>query len=146
MNISTKQMGIITTTITITNLVDEILAERGFIPEEQVRSITLDNVLVDTGATRLCLPPDIINHLGLPLAEEIEVQTAAGVIKTRLFKRVSLTVEGRKGEFTCTELPGGKDALLGVIPLEELGLQPDVINQQLILLPNTGKDTYHMIL
>jgi predicted aspartyl protease len=143
---NSNQMGIITITITVTNLVDEILAERGFIPNEQVRSITLDNVLVDTGATRLCLPADIINRLGLPLSGEIEVKTAAGVVKARLFKRVTLTVEGRKGEFTCTELPGGQDALLGVIPMEELGLQPDVINQRLILLPETGKNTYHMIL
>jgi predicted aspartyl protease len=63
---NSNQMGIITITITVTNLVDEILAERGFIPNEQVRSITLDNLLVDTGATRLCLPADIINRLGLP--------------------------------------------------------------------------------
>jgi len=66
MTISTKKMGIITTKITVTNLVDEILAERGFIPSEQIRSITLDKVLVDTGATRLCLPGDIITKLGLP--------------------------------------------------------------------------------
>ena len=132
--------------ITVTNLVDEILAERGFIPSEQVRSITLNNVLVDTGATRLCLPGNIITKLGLPLESEIDVKTAAGICKTRLFKRVSITVEGRKGEFTCTELPGGEDALLGVIPMEELGLQPDLINQRLILLPQTGKDTYHTIL
>ncbi|MEM6754203.1 MAG: retroviral-like aspartic protease family protein [Cyanobacteria bacterium P01_C01_bin.38] len=132
--------------ITVTNLVDEILAERGFIPNEQIRSITLDKVLVDTGATRLCLPGDIITKLGLPLESEIDVKTAAGICKTRLFKRASITVEGRKGEFTCTELPGGEDALLGVIPMEELGLQPDLINQRLILLPQTGKDTYHTIL
>lgn len=143
---STNKMGIVTTKITVTNLVDEILAERGFIPNEQVRSITLDSVLVDTGATRLCLPADVITQLGLPLAGEIDVKTAAGICKTRLFKRVTITVEGRKGEFTCTELPGGEDALLGVIPRSELGLQPDVINQRLILLPQTGKDTYHTIL
>lgn len=59
---------------------------------------------------------------------------------------MSITVEARKGEFTCTELPGGEDALLGVIPMEELGLQPDIINQRLILLPETRKDTYHTIL
>jgi predicted aspartyl protease len=146
MTTSTNKMGIVTTKITVTNLVDEILAERGFIPSEQVRSITLDNVLVDTGATRLCLPANIITQLGLPLENEIDVKTAAGICKTRLFKRVSITVEGRKGEFTCTELPGGEDALLGVIPMEELGLQPDIINQRLILLPQTGKDTYHTIL
>jgi hypothetical protein len=54
--IRTQEMGIVTTTITVSNLVDEILAERGFIQSEQIRSITINNVLVDTGATRLCLP------------------------------------------------------------------------------------------
>lgn len=63
---SSNKMGIITTTITVSNLVDEILAERGFTPKEQIRSITLDNVLVDIGATRLCLPANIIAQLGLP--------------------------------------------------------------------------------
>jgi predicted aspartyl protease len=142
----TEPMGIVTTTITVTNLVDEILAERGFIPLEQVRSITIAKVLVDTGATRLCLPAQIIAQLGLPLAGEIDVKTATGVSKARLFKRVSLAIAGRQGEFTCTELPGGEDPLLGLIPMEELGLQPDIIQQRLIVLPDRGNDTYHMIL
>lgn len=37
-------MGIVTTTIAVTNAIDEELVERGFIPKEQIRSITLDNV------------------------------------------------------------------------------------------------------
>lgn len=37
-------MGFVTTTITVTNAIDEELAERGFIPREQIRSITLENV------------------------------------------------------------------------------------------------------
>ncbi|MGB8699184.1 MAG: retropepsin-like aspartic protease [Thermosynechococcaceae cyanobacterium] len=140
-----RTMGIVTTTITVKNLMDEILAERGLIPTEEIRSITLDNVLVDTGATRLCLPTQAIEQLGLPLAEEIDVKTASGIQKTRLFKRLSLTVEGRTGEFTCVELPGGQDALLGVIPLESLGLQPDVIQQRLVVLPERGNNTYHLL-
>jgi hypothetical protein len=51
--IRTQEIGIVTTTITVSNLVDEILAERGFIKSEQIRSITINNVLVDAGATRL---------------------------------------------------------------------------------------------
>ena len=49
-------MGRVTATITITNHIDEVLGERGFIPAEQIRCITIDNVLVDTGATPLCKP------------------------------------------------------------------------------------------
>lgn len=135
-------MGTVTTTITVTNAIDEELVERGFIPREQIRSITLDNVLVDTGATRLCLPAEIIIELGLPLEKEIQVKTAVGVRNSRIFKLVNLIVEGRKNKFECMELPGGEDPLLGVIPLEKLGLQPDLKNQRLILLPKTKEDTY----
>jgi predicted aspartyl protease len=141
----TKQdIGIITTTLTVTNLVDAILAERCLISSEEVRSITLDNVLVDTGATRLCLPASIIAELGLPLAGEIDVKTATGLSKARLFRLARLTVLGRQGEFTCIELPGSEDPLLGVIPLGELGLQPDVIQQKLVLLSDQGINTYHL--
>ncbi len=59
---------------------------------------------------------------------------------------LDLTVGGRTSEFTCVELPEGSTPLLGLIPLEELGLQPDVIHQRLIVLPDKGKDTYHMAL
>ncbi|MEG5140810.1 MULTISPECIES: hypothetical protein [unclassified Microcoleus] len=65
-------MGRVTATIAVTNEVDKILADRGFIPTEQIRSLTLDNVLVDTGATRLCLPEEIIAQLGLNLVGEID--------------------------------------------------------------------------
>ncbi len=122
------------------------MQETGFIPAEQVRSVSLENVIVDTGGTRLCLPASIITQLGLTLDEEIEVNTAAGVQKARLFKRLSLAVKGRKGEFNCMELPGGEDSLLGLIPLESLGLQPDIINQRLIVLPDRGRNTYHLAL
>ncbi len=37
----TEKIGKVTTTITITNRIDQILAEKGFIPAEQIRSITL---------------------------------------------------------------------------------------------------------
>ncbi len=142
----TKKMGLVTATITVTNLVDEILQERGFITDSDVRSVTLENVIVDTGATRLCLPAPIIQQLGLTLDEEVEVKTAAGIQKARLFKRLSLSVGERKGEFNCMELPGGEDPLLGLIPLESLGLQPDIIKQQLIFLPDRGRNTYHLAL
>ena len=57
-------MGKVITTLVITNRLDEAKAEDGLIPMEQVRSVTLENVLVDTGATTLCLPKDVIARLG----------------------------------------------------------------------------------
>lgn len=147
MSVTTSQeMGKVTTTITLANRVDEILVARGFIPVEQVRSLTLDNVLVDTGTTRLCLPEGIISQLGLILQEEVDVKLAVGVRKVRIFRELSLTVEGREGTFNCLELPAGEDPLLGLIPLEDLGLEPDIKNQRLRVLPAEGKDTYLMVM
>jgi predicted aspartyl protease len=143
--ITDKRMGKVTTTIIITNRIDQILAERGFIKTDQIRSITLENVLVDTGATRLCLPQDIISELGLVLQGEVDVKIAVGV-QIRIFRELSLCVEGREGTFNCIELPAGTDPLLGLIPLEDLGLEPDLKNQRLRLLPIEGKETYLTVL
>ncbi|MEG4998682.1 aspartyl protease family protein [Microcoleus sp. B4-D4] len=135
-------MGRVTATIAVTNEVDKMLAERGFIATDQVRSITLDNVLVDTGATRLCLPEEIIAQLGLTLVGEIDGHTVIGSRKFRLFKNVSLALAGREGRYDCVELPAGQEPLIGLIPLEDLGLEPDLKNQRLIVLPNEGNQSY----
>lgn len=141
-----QPMGKVTATITVTNQVDQILAERGFIPVDQVRTLTLNNVLVDTGATRLCLPANLIAQLGLAPQDEVEVKTAVGVKRVRLFKQVILQVEGREGVYNCLELPNEAEPLLGLIPLEDLGLEPDLQNQRLRHLPTEGKDTYLTVL
>ena len=139
-------MGKVTASVTVANLVDQILAQRGFIPAEEIRSISLENVLVDTGATRLCLPADLIEQLGLTLAGEIDAKIAIGTQTVRVFKGLSLTLEGREGSFNCVELPTGEDPLIGLIPLEDLGLEPDLQHQCLRSLPMEGCDTYLTIL
>jgi predicted aspartyl protease len=141
-----KKMGKVLTTLTIINRADQILASRDVISEDEIRSITLNNVLVDTGATTLCLPAGAIAKLGLDLLKEVDVATAAGVQKARIFRDATLLLCGREGTFECLELPGGGDALLGVIPLEALGLEPDLRNQSLKVLPSESADTYLTIL
>ena len=135
-------MGKVTTSIRLTNHIDEMLAERGFIPSEQIRSIVLDDVVVDTGASELCLPEEVISQLGLPLAGEIEGITASETKNFRVFKNAFLSVEGREMAFNCIELPAGKEPLLGYFPLEALGLEPDLDKQQLRVLPNRGRQSY----
>ena len=46
-----RLMGKVTTTMIATNRADQIRAQSGVIPAEQIRSVTLTDVLVDTGAT-----------------------------------------------------------------------------------------------
>lgn len=144
---STDQaMGKILTTLTITNRADQILASRQVIPSEQVRSVTLSDVLVDTGATTLCLPSEVIEQLGLELLKEVDVATATGFSKARIFRDADVQLLGREGTFECLELPGGRSALLGVIPLEALGIELDLHNQTLKVLPEESVDTYLTIL
>lgn len=100
-NLQEKQRGQVVTTIAVTNRIDLVMAERGFIFAEEVRSVTLDNVVVDTGATLLSLPAPIISQLGLRLVGERDVETSAGITKSRIFAGVQIIVEGREGRFDC---------------------------------------------
>jgi predicted aspartyl protease len=144
-NLQAKQMGQVITTITVTNRIDRVMAERGFISAEEVRSVILDNVVVDTGATLLSLPAPIISQLGLIQVGEREVETSAGIKKGRIFADAQIIVEEREGRFDCLELPEGVSAvLLGVIPMEELGLEPDLKNRRLRVLPMNNQQTYLM--
>ena len=144
--IITEDMGKIYTTITVINRADQIRAEDGTIAPEQIRSLTLENVLVDTGATTLCLVPEVISRLGLQLLKEVDVATAKGIGKVRIFRDATLIIAGREGTFECWELPGGQNNLLGVIPLEALGLEPELRGQKLRVLPTESHETYLTIL
>ena len=143
---ATDSMGKVLTSMTITNRLDQADASRGRIEASAVRSVSLENVLVDTGATTLCLPADIIEELGLELLKGVDVSTANGVSKARVFQDARLSLCGREGTFECLELPGGQEPLLGVIPLEWLGLEPDLQNQVLRVLPSESAKTYFTIL
>ena len=129
LDLSEKVMGKVHTTLTIVNRADQVLVENGFWSEEQIRSITLKQVLVDTGATTLCLPSNLIHQLGLKLLKEVPVATAMGITTAHIYQDAKICLYGREGTFECLELPGGQDPLLGVIPLEMLGLEPDLKNQ-----------------
>jgi predicted aspartyl protease len=144
-NLQPKQMGQVITTITVTNFIDLVMAERGFIAADEVRSVILDKVVVDTGATLLSLPAPIISQLGLKQVGERDVETSAGIKQGRIFAGAQIIVEGREGRFDCLELPEGVSAvLLGVIPMEELGLEPDLKNRRLRVLPMNNQQTYLM--
>ena len=147
MAITTQEpMGKIITTLTVTNRLDEGRAASGDISADAVRSVTIGNVLVDTGATMLCLPADVVAQLGLALLREATVSTATGLGRARIFQDAKISLLGREGTFECLELPGGTEPLIGVIPLEALGVELDLQRQQLRLLPEGPNSTYLTIL
>ncbi len=138
-------MGHVRATITVANHADQILVERGIMNANEVRSASLENVLVDTGATLLALPIDVIEQLGLSVRREVVARTAGGPRLIRQFRDVELTVLGRAGTFDCLEVPEGSSCLLGVTPMEVLGIEPDIHNHTLRLLPE-GPDDSHILL
>ena len=80
------------------------------------------------------------------VVREVDIETAVGFGTARVFGYVMLTVEGRSAPFECLELPGGDTILLGVLPLETLGIELDLKRQRLVLLPDRGPDTYILAL
>lgn len=142
-----RQMGHVYANITIRNRIDEALFERGQLGHGQVRTLTLERVMVDTGATTLALPASMMAELGLTSDRETPVRTATGTVQARIFRDASLTVEGRSGSFECMELADGAQPLLGVLPLEALGIEPDIINHRLRLLPEEpGGETHYFLM
>lgn len=142
-----RQMGHAYTKVTIRNRGDEVLFERGQLVEDQIRSVTLNRALVDTGATMLCLPASTIAALGLAFLKELPVRTAVGTRTRRVLQDAKLTVEGRTSTFDCLELPADAQPLLGVLPLENLGIEPDSVNHCLMLLPEEpGGETHYLLL
>ena len=92
------------------------------------------------------MPADAIKKLGLSLLKEVDVATAMGLGKARVFRDATLLLCDREGTFECLELPSDTDALIGVIPLEAMGLEPDLQKQTLRVLPTESSNTYLTIL
>jgi len=135
-------MGKIVTDIEVVNFVDEEMAARGLIDHEIIRKTFLKGVLVDTGASTICLPLSIINKLGLSPLREVIVETAAGNYKRKIYRGASFKIGDRIGTFDCLELPKGSKALLGVFPMEFLGIEVDLQNEKLVFLEMNENNTY----
>lgn len=139
-------MGRIDASLTVTNLLDQMRAQDGDIAADAVRSVMVDRALVDTGATLLCLPADAIARLGLQARGEAPIAAAKGPGTAYLYRGAELTVMGRSATIDVLELPVGTTPLLGVIPLEALGIELDLRHQRLRLLPLEPGDTYVTVL
>ena len=95
-------------------------------PPRIVRRVELPDTLMDTGATHLCLPADVIADLGLAMDREVAVKTATGYQTRRIFRDAIVDFEDRRTQCECIELPIGMPPLLGAIPMEGLGVEPDL--------------------
>ena len=128
-----------TTEIKLANLSDLFLVQVGAMNPEDVRRLTVEDALVDTGATRLCLPTSLIEHLGLRAVDTRTARTAAGIVERTIYSEVEYTLLERSSTIRVTDLPEGSPVLIGHMVLEELDLCVDM-KRGLIYNPAHGDD------
>ena len=117
-----------TTRIELKNLKDLHLAEAGVISSADIRQLTVENALVDTGATGLCLPKSLVEQLGLSPLRTTRAQTANGIAERTIYSEVQYTVLERSDSITVTDLPEDAPVLVGHMILEALDLCVDIEN------------------
>jgi len=114
---------------------DELVAVKlGIMNPEDVKRITVEDALVDTGATRLGLPPSLIEQLGLTPFRSEPVRTVNGVTELWIYSPVQFTLLARESITTVLGVPEGTPVLIGHLLLEDLDLCLD-IKQGLIYNP-----------
>ncbi len=97
--------------------------------------VELQDVLMDTGATLLCLPAHTIAQLGLPFVRDVYFETATGIEPRRLFRRALVRYLDREADVDCIELPADSPPLLGAIPMETMGIAPNLRDRSVRVLP-----------
>ena len=128
-----------TTEIKLANLADLIRVQDGTIKSDEVRRVTVENALVDTGASRLCLPKPIIEQLGLSPIGRVNSLTANGSVTRTVYSEVEFTILERTESIRVTDLPANAPVLVGHIILEKLDLHLH-IKKGLIYNPDHGDE------
>lgn len=134
----TATIGRVLTEATIENLDDLLEVRKGQRDPDKVRRVTVDNALVDTGATSLSLPTRLIRELGLQKRYERRAISSSGAITVNVYEAVRLTIQGRYVTVDPSEVPDDVPVLIGQIPLEFTDLVVDPRNRRLIGNPEHG--------
>jgi len=134
----TAEMGRVLVTAKIDNLGDLYEVERGRITADEVRSITVENALVDTGASNLSLPKSMIEHLGLMPLLDRPMRTANGIRVFKIFGAVRVHIQGRDCTIDVTEVDDDCPVLVGQVALELMDWVIDMKSHRLIGNPDHG--------
>ncbi len=126
-------MGEVRCKAKLTNAIDEALVRRGMLKPQEVRTYEAD-ALVDTGAVRSGLPPQVVERLGLATRGQRVAEYAYGR-KDTVGVTEPLIIE-LAGRDTLEEaLVLGDEVIIGQTALEKLDLFVDPINRRLVPNP-----------
>jgi predicted aspartyl protease len=142
----TTTMSRVTTEAKIENLLDLYDSQRGLLPIDKIRAVTISDALVDTGATLLSLPTRLIQQLGLAQAGLKRATTSSGAVNNaKLYQAVRLTIQDRDCTVDVLEVPDNVPVLVGQIPLELLDLVVNLREGKLTGNPaHGGEHMYEM--
>jgi clan AA aspartic protease len=121
--------------IKLINNYDEERVRTGDLRPDQVRSLEIE-ALVDTGATMLMLPADVVERLGIHISGHRKVRYADGSVKeVPWVGGIKIIILGRDTIVTALVERAGTTPLIGQIPLEELDLLVDPKSRELRVNP-----------
>jgi clan AA aspartic protease len=125
-----KKMGKVTEEITLTNVADKVRIEDGVLKE--ARQVTVNSV-VDTGAWTLVINEELQHKLGLTVEGTRKTHFANGAdAECSITEPVRINWKDRDCACRALVIPGAKQILLGAIPLEDMDLMVDPVNQRLV--------------
>ncbi len=125
-------MGVFSVPIKVRNWQNRFLP-----PEKQGKEISC-KALVDSGASELALPTDLIEQLRLEELGSVRVFTAdGGQHDYRLFGIAEVVGQGRICQVRVIELPYGAEPLLGAVPLEEMDWHISPSDKRLVPNPRS---------
>ena len=134
----TATMGKVIVSAKIENLEDQYMAYQGLIPPSQIRTLVVEDALVDTGATGLMIPSRLLTPLGLRPTEVKHGRTVSGPLTMQKYEAVRLTLQGRNCVVEVHEIPDHSPVLIGQIPLESMDWVVDPKNLRIIGNPEHG--------
>jgi len=133
-----KTMGRTLVRARMTNNADWLNVKLGTLKPDQVRSVIVEDALVDTGAKYISMPKRLIEQLGLQQYDTRRATTATGDVPCSLYSAVRLEIQGRDCISDVAEVADTCPVLIGYVPLELMSYIVDPISQRVVPSPEHG--------
>jgi clan AA aspartic protease len=125
-------MGLVHAEITLKNVTDMMMAQKGLVPDHEIRQTTV-NALVDSGAWTMVINEATREELGLGTRKTVPGTLADGT-KTNYKLSGPIEITWKDRSFICQAVivPNADENLFGAIPLEALDLMINPCSQELV--------------
>ncbi|MCL2211278.1 MAG: aspartyl protease family protein [Treponema sp.] len=117
--------------ITLVNISDRSLADRGYLDKDKIRTLTVQ-AMPDNGAWTLVINEEVREKLGLSIKGETMSSFADGEpFSSPITEAVKIQWKDRYIELPAIVVTNAKDVLLGALPLEAMDLIVDPVHKKL---------------